>query len=279
MTATEIAEIAVENDVVFGRGGALDLRCDVYTPSSAISKRTAVILLHGGGFVRGSKENARMARPLGALGYTCVASQYRLAHEGKWPAQIEDVKACIRWTRANAEPLRIDGDKIVVLGHSAGGRLALIAAGSAKQADLEGDGGNPGVPTEVAACVSFYAAAGDAVRSQANLHPTLPPDADDATYRSFSPITYLLRDDYPPTILFHGTADRAVPVETSLLVYQALTEAGAKVELHVVEGVTHIFDAHPELADASAHWIDLFLDRHVVNPRTYASTEPAPVAR
>jgi hypothetical protein len=52
--------------------------------------------------------------------------------------------------------------------------------------------------------------------------------------------------------------------------------AKARVELHVIEGVTHIFDRHGDLADASARRLDLFLDRHVVNPRTYPSTEPGP---
>jgi dipeptidyl aminopeptidase/acylaminoacyl peptidase len=77
-------------------------------------------------------------------------------------------------------------------------------------------------------------------------------------------------------MLLHGTADKTVSVDASVTLYNALREVQVPAELHVVEGVTHIFDTHLEFAEASAIWIDLFLDRHVVNPRVYPSTEPAP---
>ncbi len=186
-------------------------------------------------------------------------------------AQIEDVKACVRWTRVNADRLRIDPFKIVVLGHSSGARLALIAAGSANDPSLEGAGGNPGVGSEVAACVLFYVPAGDAIRSEVALHPPLNADSPDSLFESFNPITYLLRGAMPPTMLFHGTLDRNVTELTSRLVYQALVENGSKAELHLIEGAAHGFDSDPRLADVSAAWIDLFLDRHVVAPREYAS--------
>ena len=142
--------------MVFGRGGSRELLCDIYRPAPTATKQTTVIHLHGGGFRGGSKAGARLARPLAALGYTCVSGSYRLAHEATWPAQIEDVKACIRWARAHADELGTDPAKLVVLGYSAGARLALIAAGSQNTADLEGAGGQPGVGTEIAACVAFY---------------------------------------------------------------------------------------------------------------------------
>jgi acetyl esterase/lipase len=261
-------EVAVERDVVFGRGGSRNLLCDIYRPAPATAKQTTVIHLHGGGFRGGSKAGARLARPLAALGYTSVASSYRLANEATWPAQIQDVKTCIRWARAHATDLGADPARLVVLGHSAGGRLALIAAGSPNAAELEGDGGQPGVGTEVAACVAFYPPV-----AALPGHPVLAPDASEEVLRSFSPLEFV-KPGFPPTLLFHGTADQLVPVEASVTMYSALRAAQAPVELHVLDGVTHVFDAHEDLAVACAQWIDLFLDRHVVNPRVYASTEP-----
>src|SRR5687768_14982043 len=119
MTTVDIEQMAVEKDVVFGRGGERDLLCDVYRPAESNTKHTAIIHIHGGGFRGGSKEGARTASRLAAVGYVCISTQYRLMNEAKWPAQIHDVKTCIRWARANADQLGFDADKLVILGYSA----------------------------------------------------------------------------------------------------------------------------------------------------------------
>jgi acetyl esterase/lipase len=273
MTVIDIERVAVEQDVVIGRGGERDLLADIYRPPSELNKHTAVIHLHGGGFRGGSKVGARTARQLAALGYTCIATQYRLATEAKWPAQIQDVKACIRWVRANTERLDVRPEKVAVLGYSAGGHLALVAGGSPGLPEFEGDGGNPGLGTEVAACVAFYPPAANSKQEGQPDHILLGEDTSDAAYRGISPISYV-KPGLPPTMLLHGTADTTIPVEASLKLFEAMRATGVKVEVHIIEGVTHVFDAHAEFAEASAQWIDLFLDRHVVNPREVPSTEP-----
>ena len=274
MAVIDTNQVVVERDVAFARGGTRDLLCDVYRPPVGQSKRTAVVHFHGGGFTGGSKQGARTAAPLAALGYTGVAAQYRLANEAGWPAQIQDAKAAIRWTRAHAGELDLDPERIVVLGYSAGGRLALIASGTQNFHPFEGDGGNAEASTSIAACVAFYPASGATRRPASGHHPLFASDSTDEDYQSFSPIHYVA-PGFPPTIVLHGTADTMIPVEQSVQLYQALRAASVPTELHVVDGVTHIFDAHREFAEASAHWIDLFLDRHVVNPRTIPSTEPS----
>jgi acetyl esterase/lipase len=267
MAVGDAFHVVVERDVVFGHGGERPLTCDVYRPAAEHTRQTAVIHLHGGGFRGGSKAGARLARPLAGLGYTCVSASYRLMNEAIWPAQIHDVKAAIRWTRAHAADLGVSADKIVVLGYSAGARLALVAAGTPNVAAFEGEGGEPDVDTTVAACVSFYANA-----SRSN-HPVLGADPSESARRAFTPLTHV-QAAFPPTILLHGAEDQTAPVEDSLTLYAALREVHVPVELHVIEGVTHIYDTHADLAAASATWIDLFLDRHVANPRTYPFTEP-----
>src|SRR6185437_3749310 len=151
-------------------------------------------------------------------GYTCVAAQYRLADEAVWPAQIQDVKACIRWIRASAASLEVDPGKVVVLGYSAGGHLALSAAGTQNQAELEGEGGNAGVGTAVAACIAFY----PGTQSRAG-SPLMGPNATDEQARQASPIN-MVKPGFPPTMLLHGTAVNTIPVESSLGFYQALRD-------------------------------------------------------
>ena len=132
----------VEKDVVVGKGGDTDLHCDIYRPPAGAGKRMALVHFHGGGFARGSKDTlAAQVAPITARGYVSIVAQYRLSGVAKWPSQIDDAKTHIRWVRANATSLGIDPKRIAIVGHSAGGHIALYTAG---QADAE-----------LAACIAF----------------------------------------------------------------------------------------------------------------------------
>jgi acetyl esterase/lipase len=269
MAVIESGAVTVEEGVVYGRGGERELQCDIYRPSPEVaSKRTAIVHLPGGGFRRCNRAGARLARPLAALGYTSVAAEYRVVPEGIWPAPLHDAKAAIRWTRAHADELGFEPEKLVILGYSAGARLALMLAATRNDGLFEGSSGSPNVGTQLAACVVFYPPAGDLKG-----HPVLGSNPSEEMVRSASVLDRITAG-YPPTLLLHGTADTMVPVKNSLTLYDALRKVDAAAELHVLEGLTHIFDAHEDIARASATWVDLFVDRHVVNPRSYPSTEP-----
>jgi acetyl esterase/lipase len=276
MSTNGQSAVTVEKGVVFGTGGGRDLRCDVYRPASG-DKRTALVFFHGGGFTGSSKDTiASRVGHYAAIGYTCVAAEYRLAQEAKWPAQIEDAKACIRWTRANAASLGVDADRIGVVGFSAGGMLSLIAAGTGDRAEYEGSGGNEGVSTAIAVCFVYYPATGIGLGPNGEEHPlmrlgTTLDDYDNANAAN------LVAPEFPPTVFFHGTADTTIPLESSVRLSEALRAVGVPVELHAVEGVPHAFDRHDEMGAACAVFGDLFLDRHVVNPRVYPPFQPSGV--
>jgi acetyl esterase/lipase len=255
-------------DVVFGSGGGRDLLCDVYLPEQA-TKRTAVIHLHGGGFRGGSKQ--MMAPKVQAylrLGYICVAPQYRLSGEAKWPAQLEDVKASVRWVRANVESLGIEPARIVVAGYSAGGLLALMASSTMGRAELEGSGGNAGVSSDVAACLAYYAAAEVRRGADGAAHQLMAEGVSDADYRAASPV-FNVSARSAPAVLFHGLADVTIPPAASERLSRALIEAGVPAELHTFHGVPHEFDRHPEFSARCAAVADLFLDHQLLNPRSY----------
>jgi hypothetical protein len=166
--------VSVEKDVVFGKGGDVDLKLDIYKPATP-SKRTAIIHYHGGGFTGGSKDGLAAALgPMTQLGYVNIAAQYRLAGVAKWPSQIHDVKAAIRWTRMNAARLGIDPARVMIAGYSAGGHLALFAAGTQNMPDVEGGNGTPGVPTALAGCLAYYAVTGEGWSGYRTGFPCLP---------------------------------------------------------------------------------------------------------
>jgi acetyl esterase/lipase len=167
---------------------------------------------------------------------------------------MEDVKAAIRWTRANAAKLGIEPGRIAVAGYSAGGHLALFAAATQNRPEFEGSGGNPGVKTDVAACLAYYAVTGPAWEGWSRGFP-MPAGSSDEAWRLATPGAYI--KSFPPTVLFHGLADVTVPPESSQEFLKLLREAMVPAELHTFAGVPH------------AQLADFFLERHVINPRTY----------
>jgi len=254
--------VTVEKDVAFGKGGEIDLKLDVFRPPKGKEKRMATIHFHGGGFAGGSKDAiGDRIRPYAALGYVAIAAQYRLSGQAGFPALIHDAKAAIRWVRANAKTLGIEPARIGVVGYSAGGYHALFTAGTGDRPEWEGTGGNAGVSTKVAACLAYY----PATNVSAGM---LPAGSSDEQRRAAVATTYIAAG-FPPTAIFHGFKDVTIPIDSSLRLVQQLRDANVPVEFHGFEGVPHAFDSNPEFAVAAAQLADLFLDRHVVKPRTY----------
>ena len=254
--------VTTEKDVAFGKGGDLELKLDIYRPPKGKEKRMATIHFHGGGFTGGSKDtlNDRI-RPYAALGYTAIAAQYRLAGQAGFPALVHDAKAAIRWVRANAKNLNIEPNRIAVVGYSAGGYHALFTAGTGDRPEWEGTGGNAGVSTKVAICLAYY----PATNVPGNMMPAASTDED----RRAANATTRIVAGFPPTAIFHGFKDTTIPIDSSLRLVQQFRDVNVPVEFHGIEGAPHVFDSNAELAVAAAQLADIFMDRHVVNPRTY----------
>ncbi|HEU4618664.1 MAG TPA: alpha/beta hydrolase [Gammaproteobacteria bacterium] len=268
-TAPDTSDLRPEKDIVFGKGGDMDLTLDVYHPPEGVTpKRMGIIHLFGGGFFVGNKNAGYIindARALGRLGYTSISANYRLQSQGFWPAQIHDTKAAIRWTRANAEHIGIDADKIAIAGYSAGGMLALLAAGTNGMKEFEGDGGNAGVSSDVQACIGVYPLA--SAESAKGLWPQ--GEATPEKIKAASPTTYISKT-FAPTIFIHGTDDHTVPTTSSIDFYTKLHDLGVPAALTLIQGAEHAFDNGAlDAVDVMAKAVDLFLDRLIVNPKPY----------
>ena len=265
----DIGKLRAEKDIVFGKGGEIDLLLDVYHPPEGVtSKRMAIIHLFGGGFFVGNKNAGYIindAKALGARGYTNISANYRLQTQGLWPAQIHDVKAAIRWTRANAAKLGVDADKIVVAGYSAGGMLSLMAAGTNDKPEFEGTGGTPGVSSKVNASIGVYPLASAQIARGLFAEGQATPE----NIAAASPTSYI-SSSFAPTIFIHGAADTTVPISSSIDFFTKLQAAGVPTALTAIQGAAHAFDnGAPDAVELMAQSIDLFMDRLFINPKPY----------
>lgn len=267
--------------VYWTQSGYRPLTLDLYLPPDAVERPSTgfplVIYIHGGAWLAG---NSRRAVPfvdfpavlasLAARGYVVASVNYRLSGEARFPAQIQDVKAAIRWLHVNASRYGIDPARSLTWGVSAGGYLAVLAAVSCGQAALEPRRSGPSVAPDaapdlagssrVADCVQgavswygvFDMATIAAQATQAGAMSRATPDAPEwrllgcagdaectpGQLAASSPVTYVRRDD-PPILLIVGSADTLVPYTQTLEMADRLEAAGAPHRLIVVPGVNH----------------------------------------
>lgn len=153
-------KVRIEDGVVFGSTGTRDLKGDLFLPPGGGDRRPGVVIIHGGGWYSGDRKQLRYyGIQLARYGFVGLACEYRLSGEASWPAQLHDVKAAVRWLRAQAPSLGVDEAKICLTGNSAGAHLALMAA--ARTEGQEGEGGNPEVSSRCAAVSAIYPPHGD----------------------------------------------------------------------------------------------------------------------
>jgi len=277
-------------DITYSRlNGFRPLKLDIYRSPAASAPRPLVLWLHGGGWAVGDQRGGGILAPayrdwpavlagLAARGYVVAAATYRFTGEARSPAQIEDVKAAVRWLRAHAANYGIDPQRIVVWGASAGGQLAALLGTSCGAPELEGPKARG---AEASSCVQgvvdFYGPT-DLSKVQAQKIPGPPSAFGDIvdmageylgcelqscpaeTVRLANPVAFVDASD-PPFLIVHGSADTTVPPGQSVMLYDALRKAGVKAELMMVPGVAHVFQgATDETGKAVLDRVYAFLD-------------------
>lgn len=240
--------LAGEVDVSYGQtyverdGGPM--KADVYVPKGE-GPFPGVVVVHGGAWKMGSRvQLAGVAQILAEHGMVAVAISYRLAPQYKFPAQIEDCKAAVRWMRAEATRLKIDPEHIGGFGYSAGAHLVSLLGTTSPEDGLEGVEDLAGLP---GTRLQAVAAGG----TPCDFRP-IPNDVDGLAfwlggtqgelpeqYRLASPAAFVTSDD-PPFFFFHGETDQLVPLLSPEHMCQDLKAAGVPAELHVVPKLGHI---------------------------------------
>ena len=192
--------------------------------------------------------------PFAKEGFAVVSVEYRLSHEAKFPAQIEDVKAAIRYLRAHAEQYNIDPNRIAIMGESAGGYLSILA-GTTGNTDRFDVGDNLDFSSTVQAVVDWYGPVdflafdtfskekgrGDSVISPEAILLGYNTALEHETAVAACPLSYL-SENTPPFLILHGTEDNVVPIEQSMSLYEELRAKGIDVTFLQIEGAGHATD-------------------------------------
>ncbi len=241
--------------------GALYL--DLLLPTPRPERVPAVVYLHGGGWRNGERSAGLypwIGPVLAAHGFAVANVSYRLSGRAPFPAQLHDVKAAVRWLRANATTYGIDPDRIGVLGDSAGGHLALLLAITG--GELEGDCGSAGGSSAVQAAIARCAPTDFATMPMDGevdyLTPLFggPRETTAELRRVASPLTHV-HAGVPPMLLVHGTLDETVPVDQSQRFADALRANGVDVTTHLIEGAFHNLRDDVDLPWGNEPWTEL----------------------
>jgi acetyl esterase/lipase len=283
------ASVRVVENLPYVPGDNRRQRLDLLLPRQPNGDRPLplVIFIHGGAW-RGGERRAGFGAlgPLVASGdYAGATISYRLTDEARWPSQIHDCKAAVRWIRANAGRFGVDPDRIAVMGSSAGGHLAAMLGTSGEVTRLEGAlGAHVGVSSRVACVVDLY---GPSDLARMGLFPSSmdhdapdspearliggPPPKNPEAARDASPVSYVTPDD-PPFLIVHGTKDDVVPYDQSVRLHEALKKAGVEATLIAVERGGHGNFANPEIPLR----LQTFFDRHLRGQGVTVPDTPVP---
>ncbi len=260
-------------------------KLDIYLPEDNQRVFPVIISIHGGAFKMGDKGDFQVNAMLEGLkrGYAVVSINYRLSGEAIFPAQIFDVKAVIRWVKANAKQYKFNPDKIAVWGGSAGGNLSALAGTSGGVNELEDlKMGNESYSSKVQAVVDWFGPIDfNSMDAQFKTSGKGRTDHDEANspesellgkkiteaqllVKKANPTTYISKDD-PPFFIEHGSEDNLVPTEQSINFANALekTLGKEKVTLKILSETRHggrEFET-PENLNA----VFAFLDKYLKN--------------
>ncbi len=259
-------------DLTFATVGENSLQLDLYLPETA-KPAGLIIWVHGGAWRAGSRKEVDL-KGMVTRGWAVASVDYRLSTVARFPAQIHDIKAAIRYLRAHAADYNLPSSRFVIAGSSAGGHLAALVGVTNGLATLEGTVGDfTGQSSAVQAIVDLYGASNLTTILQQSTpqglnmrKPALDlllggqPESVVELARLASPVFQVEASD-PPLFLAHGDQDPQMPINQSHELHGAYEKLGLPVVFKVMHGSEHGGPAFS--ADANLNLIDSFLREHL----------------
>lgn len=261
--------ILVTKNIEYKNIDSISLQLDLYKLKNLQTPAPAMIFIHGGAWRSGKRSDyLPYLIDYAKKGYITITVSYRLVKEAIFPAAVQDVNCAVKWIRSHSEEYGIDADKMVLIGGSAGGHLAMMV----------GYGGNESLfdescsienTSKVKAIIDLYGPTDLTTPYAKGTYQTkdfIGSSYEDKPqlYKLASPKTYISPDD-PPTLIFQGTIDSLVPVSQSDSLDIWLSRAGVPHEYHRLKGWPHTMDLSVKVNSYCQFYIDAFLEKHLVD--------------
>jgi acetyl esterase/lipase len=251
--------------------GERKLLLDAFYPADKKNhKKTAVIIIHGGGWRSGNRtQHYPLAQRLAALGYVCFTPEYRLSTEALFPAAIYDIKGAIRWVKKNARKYNIDTAKVTVLGFSAGGELAAFVGTTNGRPDFEGTGCHAKYSSTVNGVVDIdgtlsfvHPESGEGDDSKRISAATnwfgYPKKDNPELWKQASPLTYAGKNT-APTLFINSAVDRMHAGRDDYI--KILSGYNIYTEVQHFENSPHSFCLFDPWFESTVKYIDTFLKK------------------
>ena len=256
---------------------------DIYLPDEGDGPFPVILYIHGGAFAIGDKRDIYVLALLKVIerGFSLVSVNYRLSGETIFPAGLQDVKAAIRWVKANGNQYQLDGNRIAAWGCSSGGNYAAMICLTDNVSELDDLSlGNPEYPCNVQAAVDWFGPTDflkmDEQLAENGYGPGNHGEADSPESRYLgakladvplkvvlaNPMTYV-HERMPPLLIQHGRLDSLVPVQQSMIFVEKLKKyvSHNRFEFDILEGAGH---ADPLFeTDENMNKVFAFLDEHL----------------
>lgn len=240
------AGVKHEANVVYGTGAGEPLKLDISYPEKIASAAPCLVVIHGGAWRGGAKEQLTdLTFQFAQRGFVAASVQYRLCPKHRFPAQVEDVKCAVRFLRSEAKRFQLDPQRVGAIGFSAGAHLAMLLGVMDPADGLHGEGGHAGESDKVQAVIGFF---GPTDFSQTDLSAISEGLVNDflgftreenpEIRKRASPITYVDKAD-APLLIFQGTRDPLVPHTQAIVMGEAMTKAGLGGRVELLIGAGH----------------------------------------